>query len=168
MAVQNAFVKRNRHYRGGISVRLSKGEFDWFGFRMQSGFIFSNSGEYCYVFTGKTGIARDNRGYYKTIRVFVRNAPDPRASFRDFNGEDWHVEWLSSRDPLAAKILRKQAEWAKQGWIIRSNKSLGTSTGRHFAEKSERGISRRVAPWERDEAPKGYTYPEADKASPMR
>ncbi len=168
MAVQNAFKNIGKHYRGGISVRLAKGDFDWFGFRMKEGFIFHNSGQYCYVFTGKTGIARDSRGYYKTLRVFVRNAPDPRDAFRDFSGEDWQVEWLSERDPLAAKILRKQAEWASQGWTIRSSKSLGTSTGRHFAEKSERGISRRVAPWERDEAPKGYTYPEADKASPMR
>ena len=168
MAVQNAFKHTHCHYRGGINVRLAKGSFDWFGFRMQSGFIFHNSGKYCYVFTGITGTARDKKGYYKTLKVFVRDAPDPRASFRDFTGDDWGVEWLSARDPLAQKILTKQAEWVKQGWIIRSSKSFGTSTGRHFAEKSERGISRRVVPWERDEPPKGYTYPECDKASPMR
>lgn len=167
MAVQNAF-KNTRHRRGGMCVRMSKGEFEWFGFRMKEGFIFHNSGKYCYVFTGRVGTARDDKGYYKTLRVFIRNAPDPRASFRDFNGEDWHVELLSSRDPLGAKILSKRAEWAKQGWVVRYKESGQPSTGRHYAQRANCAVSKRVAPWERDEAPKGYTYPEADKASPMR
>lgn len=168
MAVQNAFIGVGKHHRGGINVRLAKGNFDWFGFRMQSGFIFHNSGKYCFVFTGKTGTARDRKGYYKTLRVFVRDAPDPCASFRDFTGDDWHIEWLSSRDPLGAKILSKAAKWAAEGWSVRSDRSGQPSMGRHFAERANCSVSRRVAPWERDEVPKGYTYPEADKASPMR
>ena len=166
MAVQNAFTPGRK--RGGINIRLAKGDFEWFGFRMHSGFIYHNSGEYCYVFTGRTDIARDRKGYYKTLRVFVRNAPNPHDAFRNFSREDWHVEWLSSRDPLAAKILRKQAEWAAQGWTIRSDKSGLPSTGRHFAEKSNCDVSERVAPWERDEPPKGYTWAESNKASPIR
>lgn len=166
MAVQNAFKPGRR--RGGISVRLAKGAFNWFGFRMQEGFLYHNSGEYCYVFTGKTGYARDPKGYYKTLRVFVRDAPDPHDAFRNFSGEDWHIEWLSSRDPLADKILRKQAEWAAQGWVIRSSKSGQPSTGRHFAERANCEVSRRLPPWESDDAPTEYTWECANKATPMR
>ena len=168
MATQNVWKNTGKHYRGGISVRLSKGEFNWFGFKMKSGFIFSNSGEWCYVWTGVTNTARDSGGYYKTLRVFVRNSPDPRASFRDFTGDDWRVEYLSGRDPLGAKMLAKAAKWAAEGWIIRSDKSDGISTGRHCPQKANCEVSRVRPPWEYDEIPAGWTWNCANKASPMR
>ena len=167
MAVQNAF-KQTNHRRGGINVRLCKGEYDWFGFKMKPGFIFSNTGEYCFVFTGVTSYARDRAGYYKTLRVFVRNAVDPRASYRDFTGDDWHIEWLSSRDKLGAKMLAKAAEWHKQGWIVRSDKSGQPSLGRHCPQKANCEVSKVRPPWESDDIPTGYTWDEANKASPMR
>lgn len=168
MATQNVWKNAGKHYRGGISVRLSKGEFNWFGFKMKSGFIFSNSGEYCYVFTGVTGTARDRAGNYKTLRVFVRNSPDPRASFRDFTGDDWHVEYLSSRDPLGAKMLAKAAKWAAEGWTIRADRSGQPSTGRHWAQRANCEVSRVRSPWESDDVPTGYTWDCANKASPFR
>lgn len=154
-------------------TRICKEErINWYGFVLKRGMIFGTSYGEDYATTGELRPAKraDGTVYGTKIKVWFHDHIEYWRTNQVCRSEDWSCRWISTGSDLGKQLAAKAQQARNKGIKVQRYEEFPcTSENKHlFTSSRANRHGHKLRAWEEAAQPKGYTWAECDKASPVR